>query len=419
MTSEETDRLNDKDRTDGSAFHQRGLRKNHQDWACRPATSEELAGGLMRRSCELDGPPTQEELEQWRQHGFLPPGRGGRDMTTRQVKQIDLPHVVVDTQNLEKKLVEEISHWKQESQHVPMPLRACKWYYLIFFSGHRRPGDIASWIQAGSDIQPIPIDVAIDKDAGNLLDIQLWLRVIRSGQVLGGHGGPPCETFSEARWLEVETECAPRPLRDEDFPWGRLNLTLKEVKQMVLGSVLFLRTTVLLFAIYCNGGAYTLEHPKGPPPLIGRWCIWHSSFLRRMMKLPDVAKINFVQGPLGRPFWKPTTLCTARLPRLAANIFSKYDRSWRPSQTLGGWCPETRTWRTSAAKAYPERLSQAIAEEILDYSQRVNSEGESTFVPGLEEALTALTQWDPYWFGEGGMMAHDYHPDVQGAQADA
>ena len=83
--------------------------------------------------------------------------------------------------------------------------------------------------------------------------------------VIGGHGGPPCETYSCARcarWNQIEGMACPQPLRDAEMPWGRLHLSLKEVQQCYTGTLLMLTTLKLLMLIL---GSTTLEHPKGDP----------------------------------------------------------------------------------------------------------------------------------------------------------
>lgn len=50
---------------------------------------------------------------------------------------------------------------------------------------------------------PLPIDLAIDSFWGDARRGGLWADLIRSGRVAGAHFGPPCETYTDARWLEV------------------------------------------------------------------------------------------------------------------------------------------------------------------------------------------------------------------------
>ena len=63
--------------------------------------------------------------------------------------------------------------------------------------------DMATYFWWESNLIPICVDIAIDAEWGNLLKHgKLWLDLIYTRRVSGGHAGPPCETFSFARWIE-------------------------------------------------------------------------------------------------------------------------------------------------------------------------------------------------------------------------
>ena len=90
-------------------------------------------------------------------------------------------------------------------------------HYPIFrTSGHRRSGDLASWFHWNTDIQPICVDVAIHEKLGNARDLDNWIQLIKTRRVVGAHAGPPCETYSAARWLPSPDSIFPRPLRTSD-----------------------------------------------------------------------------------------------------------------------------------------------------------------------------------------------------------
>ena len=101
---------------------------------------------------------------------------------------------------------------------------------------------MASWFDWDGRVIPISIDLAIDEVHGDVLNTDLWFRLIAARKVIGGHGGPPCETFTAARWNQVEGHCCPRPLRDSVQPWGRLYITLRELCQCFTGTHLMLTT---------------------------------------------------------------------------------------------------------------------------------------------------------------------------------
>lgn len=156
----------------------------------------------------------------------------------------------------------------------------------------------------------------------NILKDDIWKRLIWARKVTGGHAGPPCETFSFARWLLLEDGQGPQPLRTTEAPWGRDNLSLKEVQQVVTGTKLMLQGIYLLLLIYLQGGSFSLEHPKGRDGQEGRWSIWESAFLKLLLLAGDVWRVDFLQGPLGQPFAKPTFIIAGRLPDLPQQLFA-------------------------------------------------------------------------------------------------
>ena len=409
MTQADTAALDERDKATGMAFHQKGLREKSQDLAWRPAQEHELQDVLGSTGNICIGQPSQAELDAWSEFGLLPTGQGGRDRTKRKELDIKINNVQEDTQELERALRRDAAAWQAPEVQVARPLSNGTLYVLILFSGHRRMHDIAYYLAARPDVQPITIDLAISEKWGNIMNAGLWLDLARAGRVLAAQAGPPCETFTEARWLPApDGSVFPRPLRNGDYPFGMLQRQLKEVRQGAVGSILFVRTITILLLVYFHGGAVLLEHPKGDQVSDERWNIWKSSFVNRLLQCPDFRKTTFLQGPLGQPFSKPTTFLTARLPLLADQIFRSYKPFWRPSITLGGKTEDGKQWRTSAAKAYPAALCKIIADQFLWYREQVHTAGESEVPTDLREALDELSCWDPYLLGIADTMKSDF-----------
>lgn len=91
------------------------------------------------------------------------------------------------------------------------------------------------------------------------------------------------------------------------------------------------------------------------------------------------------------------------------DVVDHYDKGWVATETLGG--REGSGWRTSKAKAYPERLSKVIAYAHLKHLECAKYEGTEPDPEGLQLALNKLAQLhDPYDENAAGtkMMA-DYH----------
>ena len=166
MSEADAQSLDDADKRNGQALHQRGIKAPEIDRQWRPCTSEELKDALDRQDHQ-DGydtsVPTEQELVLWREFGMLPPGQGGRDKTVRQVKDPRVCNVVAATRQFEVDMCKRAASWIEMDDWIPRPLAQGQRYVLIFFSGHRRFGDICSWLEWEGNIQPIPIDLAICK----------------------------------------------------------------------------------------------------------------------------------------------------------------------------------------------------------------------------------------------------------------
>ena len=198
MSPEATAMLDEADKEAGTAFHQRGLKSREVDLAWRHATEQEMMDGLALTQVSHQDMPNDQEVEEWSKLGLLPAGQGGRPITKRKMQEPHICNVAEDSQTNERKWIDDLKHWNPAYDYVPYPMSDQTKFLLILFSGHRREGDIASWLHGREGLQAIPIDVAIDPHYGNVLDAKLWVDLIRARRVIGTQAGPPCET-SEAK----------------------------------------------------------------------------------------------------------------------------------------------------------------------------------------------------------------------------
>ena len=161
---------------------------------------------------------------------------------------------------------------------------------------------------------------------------------------------------------------------------------------------------------YVYGAAATMEHPKGPPSAQRRWAIWFSAFVQRFLLLNDAQTVTFCQGPLGVPYWKPTTLLVLRLPRLAAALFSGYDPSWKCEETLGGRGPGGE-WRTTKAKEYPPRMCSIMAKEFAWYAGQIARSDQKASLDEFADISALMKPWDPFLEDDlQDAMLQDYQP---------
>eukprot|EP00435_Cladocopium_sp_Y103_P035890 s2365_g9.t1 len=410
MSQEQADELDEEDRRKGVASHQHGFKDPQIDkaWArCHPDEFRHVLPLRADGPCSMEA-PSEAELAEWANIGLLPVDRGGRTKTKRGIQDFTIENVVRDASALERQLCSRVQSWEPFHDWVPRPMSHGTKYFLILFAGHRRFGDLSCWFEWGSDIVPIPLDLAIDEHFGDILRDNLWIQLIHSRRVVGCHAAPPCETFSEARWLPPEEGVLPRPLRDNENPWGLDCRSLPEVAQCVMGNILMLKAIFLVLLTHLFGGSTTLEHPRGPIAEGVRWCIWRASFILELLLDSEYQLVTFLQGPLGRPFSKPTNLLAGRLRGLASMIFAAYDPRWRPTQVLGG--RSNGKWKTMAAKEYPVKMCEVLAKAHIQYASTLEEEGSEPEPQMLNDALAALCgHFDPYLVAaKGTQMRSDY-----------
>ena len=210
-------------------------------------------------------------------------------------------------------------------------------------------------------IWPLCLDLCLDPVGGDLLNpdtLSFWRGQILSRRVVGFHASPPCETYSEARFLPPpEGRDRPRPLRKWAHPWGLPGLDPREIRQLTIGNSLFYIAMLMMVWTICSGGC-TLEHPAGRSPAEGRFTVWYSSFLGRLSRFCDCYQFTFNQGPLGQASLKPTTFQLLRMsafPRIVRSL-STFSGPYRSLQGQ-----QDGKWAMSQAKEFPPALCRAIA----------------------------------------------------------
>ena len=137
-----------------------------------------------------------------------------------------------------------------------------------------------------------------------------------AGRVLAVVAGPPCATWSAARFLELP-EGGPRPVRTCEQPWGIDNLVTKERKAVELGSQLLRAAIELLYAAAAVGCVFVLEHPAEPQQPLHCPSIWKLPQLKHAFATLGVQRVRIDQCALGAPSKKPTELAVAHAPCLA------------------------------------------------------------------------------------------------------
>ena len=174
----------------------------------------------------------------------------------------------------------------------------------------------------------LSLDTAVSVEYGNLLTGTVSWNTLEaiylSGRVAATLCGPPCETFSEARYTPAPSEDVrwPRPLRSADRLFGLEGLSMRELKQCAVGSEFFLQCIWVLCVHITCGGVFIGEHPARPTDDT-RPSIWTSPIVQLLLSLPDLHLHYIAQYCWGADAVKPTGLLTWALPFFRCDLLQK------------------------------------------------------------------------------------------------
>eukprot|EP00435_Cladocopium_sp_Y103_P028387 s2046_g7.t1 len=279
-----------------------------------------------------------------------------------------------DLQLLGQYCCEEAEDSRRLRLHAPIPRGFGRVRYVLhLFSGRRRLGDVQSYFDRfktdfpDMQIHMISLDVVLSTTWGDLTKPQtrlFWLDAIARRLVVGLLGGPPCETWSQARERHLpDVLHAPRVLRTLAQPWGLDALRLRELSQVRVGNSLMGFELEALIGLYCTGGVGMLEHPA-PPQNEDSVSIWRTPLMQIILTLPGFELIQLAQGLWGAKSPKPTSLLMLNAPG-----FQKELRQWQVAKelpkSLSIGRDSTGQWSTAALKEYPPALNGAIARGLL------------------------------------------------------
>ena len=249
------------------------------------------------------------------------------------------------------------------------------------FSGRRREGDCHDALHRAAaarnfDVVVLSMDTAVSQTHGDLSAHGLpWcqlLRLMRLGRVAGILCGPPCETYTEARYNTPDPESPdaqhhwPRPLRS----WARLlglpGLTLRELRQTRQGTAFFLQCMVSMAWMMVTGGLFLFEHPW-KPSLSWRPSVWTTPIVQLFEGHPGVHLWRIAQWRWGCEAVKPTGILTFGLPSFGKSLYSRQDPGATYPQTyIIGKDEATGKFKTHNLKEYPQILCAAFAGAITD-----------------------------------------------------
>jgi hypothetical protein len=244
--------------------------------------------------------------------------------------------------------------------------------FLHMFSGRRREGDIQDQLEilfreSHIKLLVVSIDIVHSKtaDLANPKQLKFWTDQIRSGRVVGAAGGPPCETWSTARFRAG----GPPPLRSRDKPWGLPDLNHKHQKQVLVANTLLQVFITVFVEIVLVGACAFLEHPA-VTDLHDQYeapSIWYLEQITSILKINGVSKVSCNQGRHGAVSLKPTTFLLANISDSRESLDQNVSTT-RQLITLEG--KKDGSWNTAQAKEYPAPICKAIATSVLSHATR-------------------------------------------------
>eukprot|EP00438_Fugacium_kawagutii_P019378 Skav207918 [mRNA] locus=scaffold190:418633:423325:+ [translate_table: standard] len=294
---------------------------------------------------------------------------------------------------LEMLLPREVGHWP-DAQPVPvlrLPTGEDVYVLVHMFSGRRRALDAHHWIDLLSpDLLP----------AHRVVSIAMDTAVHERRQPLSWHS-------------QVEDHPGPVPLRSAAEPWGISGLSVKSLKQLMVGNQLMMTNLNNEIAVVLGGGASVMEHP-GTPADASRASVWKTQVHEFIMKAPLARQVPLRQVDYGAASVKPTILRGLQVHGLANGLSAwRLPHSTLPTKQLGGWDVTARAWKTASAKEYPPQLSKAMAISIMDsLAYRTRQFGVKS------TALDGMTPRTQEWFfriirHSAAVREQSYMPDYQ------
>ena len=255
----------------------------------------------------------------------------------------------------------------------------------------------------------ISIDLCMQKKDGNLATDSAtawWIQRVRTGQLLGAGGGPPCESYTAARFQGD----GPRPLRTGAHPHGLPALNRREWTQVKIGSRLVYFIFEIILELAAAGGCGFVEHPQWPLWAIQHdpASIWSSKQARLLKTLACCSVVSFDQCIVDAPAKKPTTLLLLRLDSLRHELLRTGHAGRCPHRAGAHEKLQGRSdqgvFRTAVGKVYPPGLNKAIGRAVCRYA-RATFAGELLH-SGLPESFFCFRQ---QIFEDNDVVQPDFH----------
>jgi hypothetical protein len=220
----------------------------------------------------------------------------------------------------------------------------------------------------GIHLTVVSLDIITDPVMGDVTvkaTQDFWFHYASCGAVAGFLCGPPCETWSRARFVKLRnSQCkSPRPVRSGEELWGLLSLSLREARQVGVGNFLLCFALEMLFRLALVEASGALEHPDMPPDETMP-SIWRLPIMEWLLQMPGVHTFSFCQGLLGAPTLKPTRLLVLNMQDLMGELRRHHLCRDLPARSAIGK-EEGGAWQTTKLKEYPPAMSRALAASFV------------------------------------------------------
>jgi len=256
---------------------------------------------------------------------------------------------------------------------IPPVLEFNVYYAFNLFSGQRRPQDFQNQLELLLEQHPLPlvvisVDIVNNPIKGNLADmkiLRLWGHHVLSGKGLVSFGGPPCNTFSAARYLPVpEGKKGPRPIRSEQSLWGLPNVSASERLQLDLSNALLRAELYFLHLASISGTAAAMEHPDIPKWIEGAPSSWKLEEFKYLDTLDCSDHVVVDQCMLGADARKATRFYLINFVEFRQQIeavpnCARCNHKFKHVPLRGK--DKDRSWNTAPAKQYQPPLCGVMA----------------------------------------------------------
>eukprot|EP00438_Fugacium_kawagutii_P029390 Skav213042 [mRNA] locus=scaffold844:715291:720234:- [translate_table: standard] len=380
----------------------------------------------------------QEAMDLWQDDALVPSRRLSQvplDVVRMTLRNIRVPNVsqhpsILPVEDRRTQLVEQIWHDYDVvlqirlqlskvrarvpvfPQVIPRPMIEHP-VYLYMFSGRRRPQDYQFHLEEllqshGCQGLILCLDLAISDshDVTNEKLVTDLIHGLTTGHIAAYLVAPPCETWSEIRYHQLQDQSCPRPVRTTCDPFGIQGLTWKEVQQVATANFLLFVAVRLLSISALSGVPAIMEHPK-PSRHGERASIWRLPWLQQLCEAHMLQLHVVLQARYGATSLKPTYFATCHVDCFST-VAARYAREvqWDQLEKLEGKRTDG-SWKTAAAKEYPGDLNRVLAHShVLSVLQRQRvTKAVGAPNPGLVSTLQAL------YAGDVDIMAQRMQPD--------